>query len=438
MSVTEARPALLRETRIDSGKASALALAGMETRAGLRSAAFRLVLILSLILGWTVGGQPGRGVSLSAWATGEAAWRYLGFLVIIWMSLAAVHDTVSRTDIIVYSKPQPTERLVLARFLAVFVQLICATAAMYVAAILSRLYFGGGLHGIGAYESRFVVSVGVIFFTGASSYSLALLARTPLAGIVVGLYWLMTLAGKEYLAKAYFPAYTQNQATFVFIGLALICAACAFHRRQRRGSTPAAGSARIGIPAFLALSGLMLYGVIANGHDPQVRTHPILDRMGEQNATFGYRAPGFRLPDESGKLVSPADTPDGIMVIALFSVNDPESAFVLARLEDVKQKYGAKGVQPIAVCLSEDIGAATAFAKGEGVTYPVVQDWGTHNSDKPSDMSPIATAYQVTILPHLVVTDRRRNVRAIINGVDCYEGPLLDSTIEARLKEEPE
>src|SRR5690242_8045057 len=119
MSVIEARPALMREARVDSGKASVLALAGMEARAGLRSSAFRLVLVLSLILGWTVGGEPGRGVSLSAWATGEAAWRYLGFIVIIWMSLAAVHDTVSRTDIIIFSKPQPTERLVLSRFLAV-------------------------------------------------------------------------------------------------------------------------------------------------------------------------------------------------------------------------------------------------------------------------------------------------------------------------------
>jgi hypothetical protein len=160
--------------------------------------------------------------------------------------------------------------------------------------------------------------------------------------------------------------------------------------------------------------------------------------MGQQNATFGFKAPGFRLPDANGKLVSPVDTPDGIMVMALFSVNDPESAFVLARLEEVRKKYGAKGVQPIAICMSEDVGAAAAFARGEGVNYPVLQEWGTHNSDKPAEMAPLATAYQVTLLPHLVVTDRRRNIRAIINGVDCYEGPVLDTAIDARLKEEPE
>src|SRR5436189_4861116 len=129
MSVIEAPATLMRETRMETGKASVFSLAGMEARAGLRGAAFRLVLVLALILGWTVGGQPGRGVSLSAWTVGESAWRYLGFIVIIWMSLAAVYDTATRTDIIVFSKPQPTERLVLSRFLAVFVQLVAALAA---------------------------------------------------------------------------------------------------------------------------------------------------------------------------------------------------------------------------------------------------------------------------------------------------------------------
>ena len=101
-----------------------LALTRAELRMGLRAAAFRLAVAGTFLLGWAAGGAPGRGVSSSAYGTAEAAWQYLGFVTVIWMSLAAVRDTVLRTDILVYSKPQPTERLVLAKFLGAFLQLL--------------------------------------------------------------------------------------------------------------------------------------------------------------------------------------------------------------------------------------------------------------------------------------------------------------------------
>ncbi len=438
MAVTEARPAIPARTIASRRPASVLALASLEARSALRGPAFRFISVLALLVGWAVGDAPGRGVSLSAWAAGDAAWRYLGFIVIIWMSLAAVMDTVSRTEAIIFSKPQPTERLVLARFMAVYLQVLVVLAALFCGAILSRLYASGSLTGFPVYGLRFLVSAGVLFFTAAASYALALMARTPLAGAVVALAWVLTLAGKGFLAKALFPAYAQNLPTYILLGISLICFACWLFRRQRRGAAPAALWARLGGPIALVLSGLALNHAIRTGHDPLAVQQPALVMMSEQNATLGERAPGFRFPDGSGHLVSLADYPDRILVIALWSPNDPDSSLILSRLEEVYQRYGSRGVQPIAVCMSEDSGAAAAFSLGEGLHFPVVQDWSTHNADQISEMSSMTTAYRTGLLPFVAVTDRRRTLRSIMGGGEANDSRTLFQNVELRLKEEPE
>src|SRR2546430_12832538 len=93
---------------------AAVSLARTEFRAGVRSSAFRLVAALAFLLGWSVGGAPGRGAGLFAYMAGGAAWEYLGFLGVIWMSFAAVRDSPLRLGVLILSKPQPHERPVLA------------------------------------------------------------------------------------------------------------------------------------------------------------------------------------------------------------------------------------------------------------------------------------------------------------------------------------
>src|SRR4051794_1390206 len=97
-----------------------LALAGMEWRIGWRTAAFRFVALCAFLSGCTLGGTQGQGVALSAYTTAEDAWQYLGFVAVVWMSLVAIRETTLRTAILVFSKPQPGERLALAKFLGGF------------------------------------------------------------------------------------------------------------------------------------------------------------------------------------------------------------------------------------------------------------------------------------------------------------------------------
>src|SRR5688572_4986249 len=101
-----------------------LALTRMELHIGWRSAAFRTTAILAFIFGCTQGSTIGRGAALAAYRTAEAGWQYLGFVTILWMSLLAIRETTLRTDILIFSKPQPNERLALVKFLGGFGQIL--------------------------------------------------------------------------------------------------------------------------------------------------------------------------------------------------------------------------------------------------------------------------------------------------------------------------
>ena len=413
-------------------------LAWTELRMGVRGAAFRLLAVLCFALGYSVGGAPGRGAGLSAYLAGEAACRYLGLLAIVWMALTAVRDSTLRTDVLVYSKPQPTERLVLARFLGAYGQIVLFLVALLLGAFFSRWFSAGNITGFAAYGLQFLRAAGVLFFAASASHCLALLTESPVAGGVVGLYWIVVMSGRAFLAKGFFPWYTQNLAAYVFLGLFLLGVTLLLYRRQRRGLVPAPLWARLFTPITLLLSVGLLWLTLRYGHDPMVFTNDGLDRMSYQNVVINQRVPGFLLPDQYGRQTALSDFPDKVLVIGLWSPKETESALLLSRLEDIYQKFGAQGVLPVTICLSEDSGAATTFAIGENLSFPAVADWGTHNAATLAESSPLATAYQTDVLPRIVITDRRRRARQFMDGVLAYDVAEIERQLRQRLEEEPE
>jgi len=107
------------------------ALTKFEVLGGLRATAFRFIALLAFLLGLSTGSAPGKGAALSAYATGESAWQYLGFFTVIWMSLAAARESHLRTDILIFSKPQPTERLVFSRFAGYYFHILLILARQF-------------------------------------------------------------------------------------------------------------------------------------------------------------------------------------------------------------------------------------------------------------------------------------------------------------------
>lgn len=409
-----------------------------EARVGLRGVSLRAAALLSIVLGWAVGNASGAGAGLSALATGDAASTYLALVVVYWMAMIACRDQAVSAAAIVLSKPQPTERLVVSRFLGGYLQVLALLLALFVGAALSRWWHAGTLAGFAAYGIQFFRASVVLFFAASASYTLALFAGTPLAGALAGMYWLVTMAGQDYLAKVYYPYYTQNLPAFGFAGVFLISMAALLHRRSRRGAVCAPIGYRLAPWLSLLLVAMAVRFVIVHGHDPLMRLSPLMEEMGRQDASLLGRSPGFTLPDQHGRLVSLSDTPGRVFVIALLEPRTEEGVRLLDRLRDLHEKYGSRGVLPLAVCIANDQGAARVVAMGERLRYPVLVDWGTHHAPRAADRSPIAGAFRVSDMPSVFVTDRRRRVRDILEGIGTYDGPGLEEAVLRRLAEEPE
>jgi len=397
----------------------------------------KAALVFSALIGWSAGNAMGDGAGLSALATGDAACTYLALVAVYWLSLAAARDAALSATSIVLSKPQPTERLVVARFLGAYLQVLVLLVGLFIGAAASRWIHSGAVAGSSAYLAQYGRSAVVLLFASSAAYSLALMAGTPLAGALAGMYWIVTLAGQEYLAKVYYPYYTQNLAMFGSLGVFLIGMAARLHRRGRRGSAPPQVWCRAAWPVGLISALILARGIVLYGHDPLMLESPVMAEISRQDAVMHKRSPGFLLPDQNGRLTALSDTPGKVFVIALVDPRSDEGVLMLDRLRDLHERYGGQGVLPVAVCIANDEGAARTVAHGERLRYPVLTDWGSHHAPKAAEASPVAGAYRVTDLPYVAVTDRRRRIREMLEGINAYDGPRLDKAVSARLAEEP-
>lgn len=407
-----------------------------EWRIGSRSLAWRLIVFMSFLYGCSLGKTDGAGAGAVAYATGETGWQMISLVAIVWMSMLATRDGSLRTRTLVFSKPQPGERMALAKFVGGMAQNIGFLVALFAGSVLFRLVGGAPVSEFAVYVLQFWRALGVIFFASAASYTLALLSDSVIAGILVGLYIVLTMAGRSFLGKYYYPAPLQNVTAYVALGGTLLCIALRFYARKRRGATlPSQWLAFTGV----ILAGITIYqfnAVIQASHDPPKHLNPALDLMATQDTNVGRKAAGFLLPDQNGVLTGIAQFKGNILVISLWSPADPDSAQLLSFLNAIQDKNRDKGVQVVAVCLSEDNSAARTIANGEGLHFPVVTDWGTTSVPEKLAMSPIASAYRTTSLPMVAITDRRHRIVNIMRGTTCYDGNTLNSAVQKELAEE--
>lgn len=413
-------------------------LVATELRMGVRTRLFRIACLVAVGLGWATGSLEGTGAAMSAYTIGEAACHYLGILATVWSALGAVRDSAQRADVIVYTKPQPPERLAFARYCGLLGPLLLLLAALFLGAMLGRFVTGWSLLGYGAYGLQYLRAAAVVFFASGAAYTLALLGQSMVSGALVGLALVVAIAGRAFLAKVYFPWYGQNQPAFAMLTLFLLCVGLWFGRRRLRGQRPAAATLRWGAAVSLALTVGLFGRLLRTGHDPMSREDPGLLRMATQTVAVDRRTPGFLLPDQKGRPTALSQFPGKILLVALWSPQETDSAQLLATLAAIHREYGGRGVQPVAICLSEDASAPATFAAGEDLPFPVVHDWGTHNAPQAAERSPMALAYLADHLPTLVVTDRRHRVRAKLDGAQTYSRRDLDRLLEIRLAAEPE
>jgi|GEM_PF-1672902 len=408
-----------------------------EFRLGCRSAAWRLITALCFVYGCSIGHVDGRGAGAVAYAAGEAGQQILSLVAICWMSMLGIREMTLRTRTIVFVKPQPCEQIVVVRFVGGLLQALSFLVALFLGSVLMRLIGGSSISMLAVFPLQLFRAGAVLFFASAASFTLAILSESVIAGMLIGLYIVLTVAGKSWLAKFYDPSPIQNVGTYCAFGVALLCLTLRLFARKRRGSAkPSPWIATVGLAALLT-TGFQLFYMIRDGHDPHTHSNPALDLMASQDTNMGGTAAGFLLPDQNGNPIGVTRFAGKVQIYALWAPGDPDSGLLLAHLKSIQSKYGDRGVQVVAICLSADNSTARTYALGEDLNYPVVTDWGTIDVPEKLAASPMASAYRTTNLPFVAVTDRRRRVVDLERGSTCYDGPALDRAVETQLQREP-
>ena len=392
---------------------------------------------MALIYGLSLGHTDGAGCGVAALDAGETGCRLFSLVTAVWMSMTALKDSASRTRIILLSRPQPGETLAIQRFIGGYIQALGLLLSLFAGTMAMRLLGGTPVAQLAAFLPQFMRAAGACFFAASLAFTLAALSDSPIAGLLGGLYSLLILAGKEYLARIYDPAPVQNVGAYCCLGLAVVLCAARFYRAKRRGSASPPVWGLPGAGLALAAAVVLFTSAARNGHDPHTHLNPSLELVAAQDTQAGLRAAGFLLPDQNGTQVTLADFPGRVLAIALFSPHDVDTGAALSMLSDIQRKYAGKGVQVVGVCLSEDNSAVPSLARGDALPFPVVTDWGTNAVPEKLAMSPVAGAYRATALPCVAVTDRRKRVIDIVRGASVTDGRSVAELIEKAISAEP-
>lgn len=395
-----------------------------------------MILIIGAVATAVPCSQSSTTAGLAGYVAGQTAMIVLGFLGMIWFSLAACRDVLTRADSLILSKPSSGEAIVLGRFLGNYGVVLLLLIGELIAGAAAQTLIAKTPFAPMAYGHAFVRSLTPLFFLGAAAYSLSLLFNTPVTGLLVITYWTYVLTGKTYLRSIYNCALTQNAAVYVLLGCGVLALAAILYHPKRRGAQP--------FPMSWGAAAAALFVVGAMGGVHKARTTqdmpfqfiPLIEVMRGQHLIEGQRAPGFWLPDQWGRTTRLEEHHGKILVIGLWSPDEPASADLLNALASVRQKYPKDKVMPIAIGISDDHTAPRHVAQDSGYDFPVVTDIGARVTQPYDQGSPLASAYDAGNLPMLVVTDRRRVVTFIQKEFGGTSTAGIELIIDALMKQQ--
>jgi len=410
---------------------STLRLIRLGLAAELRNPALRFLALAGALaagtFGWNAEGSP------ASTAIGLATWlgRAYGIAACLWLGYAAVRDQNEQLGGVLRSKPVDGAQWVLVNWASGSILWLVLLVFPFVGAAIGQLPHQGPAS-ILAEAIGLVRAAQIVLLVGTLSYGLSRMMRSPLGGLIVLLAWFCAMVGFGLIPSYLQPDYTQNGPLYLSAAATMLAAAGLVVERFRRGELR-----KVMVP-FAAV--LLLGAVTAAGANRVYRAAPkpeknepsVWEQISMQHLERGRRVPGFRLPDGKGGFVGTAAHHGKIQLIYLFAGGDPESGRMLLNLENARRKYGDRGVQPLGVCISTDHGDGWVLSRAGGLGYPVGSDQSTISTARSGSATLIA--YDVDSLPVLVVTDRRRIVRAIVQQPTADPGELT-RIIEQQLLE---
>jgi hypothetical protein len=403
--------------------------------AELRNPALRLLgaaaFVGAGVFAWNQGAMAAStGVTFATWLS-----RVFGIAACLWLAYSAIRDQNERGGAVLRSKPVDGGYWVFLNWASAIIVWLILLLAPFLGAAIGQFAHQGGLS-LYVHGWSFLRAAVVVASVGTLSFSLSRMMGSPLGGIIVMFAWFCAMAGLEFVPTYLQPDFAQNAVLFVPAALTVLALAGLFVERLRRGEL------RRPLVPLAVLFGLVV--VTGSGAAHAYRRTPSLyeerpsvwSRIALQHLQAGQRVPGFWLPDGKGGVVRTADHHGKILFVYMFDALDLNSARALPALETLQREMGPQGVQVIGIALSRDHGAALALGRTGGYSFPIGADLATVNAGTPPE-SAVAVSWNAQLLPGLVVTDRRRIVRAVLNE-PIFEISTLRRLAHERLAVEPE
>lgn len=275
----------------------------------------------------------------------------------------------------------------------------------------------------------------VLLTMGTLAYGASRLTRSPIGGILVTFAWFCTAAGAQFIPEFLRPEYLQNLAIFAGSAATLVPFLLwteNLRRQDRQNTGPL-------LVSFVLLLGATIAGarqVLAHSPARLMREGTGWSEMSGQDLVVGTRLPGFQLPEiVTGRERRTSEFTGRILLLYVFSAGDRESVRVLPALDAVAREFRERGVQPIAVCLSPDLGEGWQLALSGRFGFPILRD-PTNAIVSPSPDGAVAAAYRIESLPRLLITDRHRRLQ--VDSVSASPDiASLRRLVEERLRAEP-
>lgn len=387
---------------------SALRIAATEFRMLVRSGPGLAVLTICMGAAIVVCGTAQLAPPVAGYRLSVLGNILLGFLVVPLMAQAAQRDTLSRSADIVRTRPYRLDVLVVARSLAASAGVLAIFALTVIAGVLARwLIAGGGLNLYMGWDAFWRCFTPLLFLS-TLTYCFTWLMRNHLAATVVAALWLVILLGRDYVGRLLDFSLTQNAVIYWLLAAALI-ALIAAAARVREGAGRSARYAGLAAALAAVAAVWIACSLEMSRHDPPFRLDPMEIAMGGQNITGSHIAPGFWLPDQRGHIFRLSEHPAPALVVGFWSPRYPDSAVALEALKQIHERWGPN-VQPVAICISNDISYGAGAAREMGLSFPSLTDPGSQVADTVQASAPILEAYDVVDLPTIIVADGKRRV----------------------------
>jgi peroxiredoxin len=146
-------------------------------------------------------------------------------------------------------------------------------------------------------------------------------------------------------------------------------------------------------------------------------------------ALSGRRAPGFSLPDRTGKQYDPQDFRGQVVLLEVLQTTCAKCKVVSGILEQLQAKYAGRVQVMSIVVLPDTIDKVNAYIKENGISAPVLFDCGQATASylKITPQNPTVK------FPHVFVIDKEGIIRNDFAQEDVLKGGVTAAVLSAEI-----